>query len=93
MIAAGVLLDDPHFYEEFESAKGRIATPVGKEEKVYEEVKHFSLLPNAGLPVFLGGLPCWRRRRSGRGSGSEPLRLLVRQHLPTASTNRDSCGR
>ena len=81
MIAAGVSLDDPHFYDAFESAKGPIATPVGKEEKVYEEVKHFSPLPTAGLPVFLGGLAllataALRPRKWFRASGR-----LVRQHL------------
>jgi hypothetical protein len=52
-LADGASIDDPHFYDAFESSHGPIASKLGKEEMVFEEVRQ----PHSwGWAIFLGGL-------------------------------------
>ena len=52
-LANGASIDDPHFYGDFESSHGPIASKVGKEEMVFEEVK---TVYSWAWAIFLPGL-------------------------------------
>lgn len=70
-LAAGVAVDSPHFYDDFESRHGPIATPVGPEDRIIVREKVVEVLPArlfvAGLLAFVTVLTQeWIRQRMQR---------------------------
>jgi hypothetical protein len=77
-IAAGVPLDDPHFYDAFHAEHGPIASPLGSSDKYFaaEEHSEWPHVPVAAM-VFFAGLcafvtSCLLRPRTDKGTPAVP---------------------